>query len=476
MGRNFYLGVVVMTFGPCIVGCSDDDGSKTRPSSTRDAGEADSGYTDSATGDAGDTSSSTNAGGTDPRPALPDDQALPIVFVHGFSGSAQQFTSQAMRFVANGYPSERLRAYEHDGAGTGVADFIAGLDEMVDEARATFHTEKAFLIGHSRGTSVSSTYLSDPARAAKVAKYIALDGGGCAGIPIPCAAPAQTTNTRAGQTDPIPGQKHVEVATSKESFAIQFAFLFGKAPEVLDIVKQRSPVEISGRAVNVPANTGRAGTALNVFELDSDTGLRAKDESLARFEIGADGEWGPVTVDPEKHYEFVLSSSASPYQHHFYEQPFLRSSQFVRLRSGPSDSAGRMHTNLGDGHASLTVSRMREWSTTDVLEVTTKSESGDQATQNVIGQVTGENRIAIYLHDDAATPGETTLAALPWFPEQAFQTGVDIYMPASDEPNGTITLKNLPRGDATKPQALNVPNWASTNHNVSVLFSDFPRD
>ncbi|HET6332799.1 MAG TPA: hypothetical protein VFG30_06275 [Polyangiales bacterium] len=472
MGRDFYLGVVILiTFGSCVFGCSDDEGSKAPPNETQDAGETDSGKSD-----AEDTTPSMNAGGTDPLPALPDDEALPIVFVHGFSGSAQQFTSQAMRFAANGYPADRLRAYEHDGAGTGVADFIPGLDAMVDEVLATFHTDKAFLIGHSRGTSVSSTYLSDPARAAKIAKYIALDGGGCAGIPIPCAAPAQTTNTRAGQTHPLPGQKHVEVATSKESFAVQFEFLFGKAPEVLEVLKQRGPVEISGRAVNVPANTGREGTLLNVWELDAETGMRAKDESLAWFEIGADGNWGPVTVDPEKHYEFVLSSADSPYQHHFYEQPFLRSSAFVRLRSGPPDSAARMHTNTGDGHAALTVSRMREWSTTDSLEISTHSQSGDQEVKNVIGEVTGESRIAIYLHDDAATPGESTLAALPWFPEQPFQTGVDIYMPASAEPNGTISIENLPRGDATKPQVLRVPNWASTNHNVSVLFSDFPRE
>lgn len=86
------------------------------------------------------------------------------------------------------------------------------------------------------------------------------------------------------------------------------------------------------------------------------------------------------------------------------------------------------------------------------------------------------NRIAIFLHDDAATPGESSLALLPWFPEQAFQTGVDVLMPASDEPDGAITIRNLPRGDASKPQTLRVPNWSSTNHNVSVLFSDFPRE
>jgi hypothetical protein len=35
---------------------------------------------------------------------------LPVVFVHGGSGSAQQFQSQALRFTSNGYPQELLFA------------------------------------------------------------------------------------------------------------------------------------------------------------------------------------------------------------------------------------------------------------------------------------------------------------------------------------------------------------------------------
>src|SRR5262245_60327721 len=131
--RNVYLGVVFAI----AIGCSDDESESHNPSSSVDAGAP----------DAGDDSAPPSEDGTDPLPPLADDVALPIVFVHGFSGSAQQFTSQAMRFVANGYPAERLRAYEHDGAGMGVADFIPGADAVVDEVRAKFGTDKVFLIG-----------------------------------------------------------------------------------------------------------------------------------------------------------------------------------------------------------------------------------------------------------------------------------------------------------------------------------------
>jgi hypothetical protein len=207
----------------------------------------------------------------------------------------------------------------------------------------------------------------------------------------------------------------------------------------------------------------------------------------SRASDGADGAFGPVVVDPDKYYELVLYATDSDRYQHFYPQRYLRSSRLERLLSGPPDSPARLNSNVGDGHAALTVLRMREWMPSDVLEIGTRSEAGDQPSQNVVtesnvskttmtgGRSVGEP-IAIYIHDDAATPGETTREKLPWFPDQFFQTGIDVFMPAADSPNGVISLRNLPRGDADKPQTLNVPNWSSTNHAVMVMFSDFPQD
>lgn len=453
----------------CLGACSDDDKPAERSGPSTEA--------DGATPeDAAEPTGPTNEDGTDPLPPLPADVTLPIVFVHGFAGSAQQFQSQAMRFVMNGYPQERLRAYEHDGAGMAGADFVAGVDSVVDEARKTYSVDKVYLIGHSRGTAVSSMYLSDPTRAAKVEKYISLDGGGCANMPVPCVAPAQTTNMRGVQTHPLPGQKHVEVATSKESFAVQFEFLFGRAPETVDIVKQRAPVVISGRAVNFPANTGREGMTLDFWEVEDATGKRVGSSPKATFKLGANGDWGPITVDPNKHYEQVLTSPDTTNQHHLYSQPFLRSTQFVRLLSGPPESESRTHTNAGEHHAALAMMRMREWTADDKVDVSTASDTGNQEARNAITAEITNNPISLFLHDDAATPGETTLALLPWFPTQPFQSGVDVFMPANETPDGTITVTNTPRGATDKPQTLRVPNWASSKHTITVMFSDYPQD
>ncbi len=417
-----------------------------------------------------------DAQGVDPLPPIDDEVALPIVFVHGFAGSAQQYESQAMRFAANGYPQDRILAFDHDGAGIDIPGYVSGLEEVIDGALDRFDAEQVYLVGHSRGTAVSLAYLSDPERATKVAKYVAIDGAPCPEV-VPCTAPTQANN---------PGQSHVEVATSEQSFAMQYEFLVGEPPEVIDIVPQRAPVEISGRAVNFPANTGREGATLQVWEVDPDTGARVDSEPHATPELGPDGEFGPVEIRSGARYEYVLSSEGSPVVHHLYLQPYVRSSHLVRLLSSPPDGDTRTNTNVGEGHAAIIVIRMREWyalddrdldgDQRDVLEINTVTDAGEDDPVNALVEHVGNGTIGLHIHDDAATPEETTLAALPYFSEQPFQSGIDVFMPASADAGGTITVTNIPRGDTSRAQTISIPNWPSSGHAVSVVFTDHPLD
>ncbi|MET0150789.1 MAG: alpha/beta fold hydrolase [Acidimicrobiales bacterium] len=444
-----------------------------------DAPEAEGSATDATTAVApaladlpGAEEATVNEEGVDPLPPLPDDVALPIVFVHGFAGSAQQYESQAMRFVANGYPQDRIVAYDHDGAGTDIGGYADGLAEVVDEALEASGAEQVYLVGHSRGTFVAGTYLADPARAVNVAKYVALDGAPCPHM-VPCLAPTQESN---------PGQSHVEVATSPESFAAQYEFLVGEAPAVVDLVPQRDPVVLSGRAVNFPANTGRAGVTLDVWAVDPDTGARVGDEPHSSFAIGEDGAFGPFVAESGGHYEWLLSSEDSPVQHHLYLQPYVRSSELVRLLSSSPDGDTRANTNTGDDHSAVIAIRMREWYAADDADLPgdqadgLEIRAGDEAPVNVLTDFVGNDAIGLHLHDDVATPGETTLAALPYFSTQPFQSGVDVFLPAADPTDSTITVRNIPRGDTDRPQTLNAPNWPSSTHSISVVFTDYPVD
>ena len=424
--------------------------------------------------------------------------ALPIVFVHGGAGSGVQYSSVARRFVSNGYPADRIRTYEYDSSSAAaIAAAPAGVDALVDQLRAEYGVERVNLVGHSLGTTVSTTYLSDPThlRPAKIAHYVGVDGRS---IPD-CQAldpGLQCMGIFRGSTGDVGGnnvyfngtQSHVEAATSPESFAAQFRFFTGKDPATTLILPEPpGQVEIAGRAVNFPQNTGVDGATLLIWTVHPATGARADPEPVATLEIGPDGAWGPVPINGQQYYEFELLRTDSSSTLHLYYQPFIRSDYWVRLLSLAPGAASLLNTITGPHHAAAVVIRNREWWTThpsgnqDALWIgTTSASRGDQAPvnalQNVIsdGLVVGRSPVGIHVHDNPAD-GVSSLAVIPFFATQAFQTGADVYMPAAEPPDGAITFSVTTRGDSS-PQVLNVPNWASDRHRISINLHDYVQD
>jgi len=198
-------------------------------------------------------------------PDIPEEVIRPIIFVHGLAGSASQYQTQAMRFASNGYPDDRIVAFEYSTDGLAAVTRAATgglnetLDQFVDTQRERFESDQVYLVCHSLGTRVCSQYLSDPERAMKVAKYIAIDGipgDSCPGD-VPCMGVfVSPENTLGGNNLHLPSEAHVQVATSEASFAGQFRFLTGVDPERTQILPQEGRVKISGRVVYSPANEG----------------------------------------------------------------------------------------------------------------------------------------------------------------------------------------------------------------------------
>ncbi len=419
-------------------------------------------------------------------PALSGDVVKPVVFVHGGAGSAAQYMTQAMRFASNGYPEDLFYAFEYPGV---APHDPAALDAFIDNVLAETGQDQVYLVGHSMGTFVgvnASTYtgyLHTPEYAAKVAKYIGIDGATAETCPgdVPCMGifDNEADGVLGENTAYLPDQEHVESATSRASFALQFEFLTGLEPDVTEVVPQEGRVQVSGRAVLFPANTGTEGGTLEIWEIDPTTGFRSSDAPLETFAIGADGHWGPAGLDPQAHYEMALMRPDRQ-DMHFYRQPIVRNTGFVRLNASAADSQILANTNAGPNHSTLVVTREREWiaqapdGERDELWISTTSPFwGDQDPVNAIIEAVENNNIGLHIHDDAATPAHTSLELLDWFPDHAFQTGIDVYMPATTSPDGTITLRSIPRGDESSPQVLNVPNWASDAHRISVIFSDW---
>ena len=416
-------------------------------------------------------------------PAQASEPALPIVFVHGGAGSAAQFETQAMRFASNGYPNVVTGI---DRTSSNSATLNPMLDAFFDGVMAQTGDTQIYTVAHSLGVALMNNYLnSSPARAARVAKHIAVDGGpaNCASIPTVC-----TVITAASMN-----QGHTQSVTSAESFARQYEFFTGEAPATsLVVPEDPDDVEIAGRVINFPANTGLDGSTLRVWEVDGATGHRKATGPLATIPIGASGEWGPLAVNGQRYYEFETLRNDVDYTGHGYYQPFIRSDYLVRLLASPPGAATVTNAPRSPDHTNAVLIRYKEWwsdqgAGSDTMWITTTSPAWDghpvtptPPTQNVLSHpgvgVRTANKIGFHLMDtgpDNIPDKVSTLAPIPFFVSQIFQTGADIWMPATTPPDGTTSFHNDPRGDTNNPQVINIPNWASSDHRIGIQFNDY---
>ncbi len=412
----------------------------------------------------------------------------PVIFVHGSSGSASQFESQAMRFAGNGYPKNYLYAHEYDS--TFVvntwADVHTRLDALIDQVLAATGAEKVDIMAHSLGTVVMMGnavpprpgYLQTPERAARVGHYVSIDGQ--VGTALPGGVPTLAlwaSHGTAGRTIVgaenviLENQTHVQAATSAEAFGHMYQFLTGNAPKSTAVMPDFcGHISVSGRAVLFPQNIGVEGALLQIHEIGGATGQRVCNKPAAQYTITADGNFGPFKAKPGRNYEFVLVREGQ--EHHFYKEPFIRDDHFVRLNASPLGGGVGANMDFADGQSNLVIARDKEsW--------------GDQGVQNTILAVNGVNIVnaatcpivkrttSFFVYDLGSDGASSVEAPIPVFHALAFITGVDLFIPAADPPDNRIRLTLMDRGGNGTMQVINVPNWSSTSHRISVQFNDF---
>ncbi|HWU06532.1 MAG TPA: hypothetical protein VN520_09145 [Streptomyces sp.] len=399
----------------------------------------------------------------------------PVIFVHGQEGSAQQWQSQAKRFSSNGYRDDLLYVHEYDTSVATDDHAVAGLEELVDSVRARTGAQKVDVLAHSRGTRVLHTYLSVPERAAEVAKYVNLDGRTAAaqpgGVPTLAIWSSLQPNGSIGGAVNVhePQAGHTQSATSAESFAHIYAFLRGRPPLTTRVLPEApASVEIAGRAVHFPQNTGLAGR-LEVWRLDPATGARAGLLPQHVLRTGANGAFGPLEVGGRGHYELAFVRSGER-TNHFYFEPFERSDRFVRLLVSPPGGVADS-VDACTGHTALTIVRAREWRSgtadddrlriagTDVL---------DPAVSPQLRQILG-----LFVFDKGCDGVSHLDAALPPFDRIPFLTATDLSLPADPQARGAIPVTQTMRGAGGVSETVAVANWPSDRHTVSLLFKDY---
>ncbi len=405
----------------------------------------------------------------------------PMIFVHGGAGSAQQFESQAMRFASNGYPANYIAVHEYDSSFTveTMAGVWARLDLLIANLLAETGADKVDTLGHSLGTFVMLGYLAFPWRRANVAHYVNIDGS--SGRPAPIGVPTIGIWSRPGRE--IVGavknvwfdQTHVQVATSAESFLEMYKFFTGEEPEERYIVPETGQISLAGRAVIFPQNIGVEGATLEIWKVNSDTGARIADIPQAIYDIGADGAWGPFKAKSGANYEFALVREGDS-THHYYREPSIRSNYWITLlASSPAWGGVASYMNRSDHHSCVVIGRSKEfW--------------GDQGDNNDILKINGINVITanicprsklvngMFVYDKDSDGASNLTGPIPVYHAMIFFTGVDLYMPAADPPDETISIVSWSRGMPGDSRAvINFPNWASSNHRITVNFNDYVR-
>ena len=110
-------------------------------------------------------------------PAAPAAAAArtPVVFVHGYTGSASNWTTAQSLFRAAGYSSSELYAYEYNSYGDNVAN-ARGLATFVSQVRSRTGAARVDIVNHSMGGLVSLWYVKQLGGAQYVSHLASLAG------------------------------------------------------------------------------------------------------------------------------------------------------------------------------------------------------------------------------------------------------------------------------------------------------------
>jgi hypothetical protein len=429
-------------------------------------------------------------------------QVLPLVFVHGQSGSAQQFESQAMRFTSNGYPQAMLFAFEYN---TALGENpIAALDAFIDATLAQTGASQVYAVGHSRGTSVWTEYLDDPGFNGpdKVAKYVNIDGrdpeelpGGVPTIGIwgewntansGYSRRADNDNAQIGPFPEnnyyFPNKSHTETATSSEAFGLMYEFLTGVAPTTTEVsaAAPGEEVSVAGLALLFPENESYAGTTVQVWEVQPDTGQRIAQAPDATFVIAADGGFGPVNLFSGASYEFALlrppiSTFPEDSVHHFYIEPFTHDNYFVRLLSSlPGRGIAALLPSSEDATGILALRQREFWGDQGGMSDELYLDSLNVLTPEISPRATGSGsgvNIALFAYDDGEDKiTDLDKGELSPFSGITFLTAADVFIPATADGSNSLEVRLVTRGSGEK--LIYIPNRPSSIHRNSVVFRD----
>ena len=108
-------------------------------------------------------------------PGVPANAATstPVIFVHGYTGNASNWTTALSVFRAGGFT--RLYTYNYNWAGSNETS-AAGLRNMVNSVRSQTGASKVAIVNHSMGGLVTRWYLEELGGSANVSHVASIAG------------------------------------------------------------------------------------------------------------------------------------------------------------------------------------------------------------------------------------------------------------------------------------------------------------
>lgn len=385
-----------------------------------------------------------------------DASKLPIVFVHGFLGSGDNWALQLQRFSSNGYCNERMFLFDWNTINRSKATDSL-LDVFIDNVLAKTKAKQVELVGHSAGGGLCYNYLSDSLHALKVAHYVHIGSGkmqSAAGknaevktmnIYSRADMVVKTGGDIAGATNiALKDADHMQVATSEETFIYLYKFFNNnQSPSTIKISRPESNkyVSLSGKAVTLGENKPLSLDSFNVYIFNPQTGKREFINRNANnngaytgwTKFSKDGTFG-FNITTGSSFEFEVQPKGGRKIYYFFE-PLQQTNQAVYLRAFPSTGviAGVLNQIPKDSNQTVLVI----FSSNNAIIAGRDSLVIDSIPLSTpLLAPASKTMIAGFLFDDG--DGKTSVQPLKNFGGFPFLGSADIFIPA--DKNGTMRI------------------------------------
>ncbi|MFN4286522.1 MAG: esterase/lipase family protein [Lacibacter sp.] len=400
-----------------------------------------------------------------------DSSRLPVVFVHGFLGSGDNWSWPIRRLVQNGYCPNRLFVFDWNSVNP-ARSTDSLLDATINRILQQTGAPAVNLVGHSAGGGLCYRYLSDSVRSRKVAHYVHI-GSNAMKMPAGAGGTVPTLNiySKADQVvrngGPIPGAQnvelhtadHMQVATGDSTVMALYAFFNnGQKPALQPFTAVAGKeVVVAGKVVTLGENLPVQGQ-YGVVLYDPQTGRYRHRRGMPQWQtIGPDGSWEAVqdkddclsiAVKPEKGRSVMYFLESQPVDNrHVYLRTFPAAGMVASLlQQLPADSAKALLVVFSSNGALIAG---RDSLLVNGVPVTTPAIAPPSKTM-----------IAAFVTDDG--DGASSYAALPAFRSFPFLGSMDLVLSKNNYQPITIQLNG---------RTLRLP-WEASAHAVLIAVFD----